>query len=73
MINQVLLVVYVPVIVALSIKLRQGTFSGFVVSDLNVMRPAVIEIAFTAARFSAASFLGGGGRGLAPHYDTSPG
>ena len=64
MINQILLVVYVAVIVILSIKLRQGTFSGFVVSDRNVMSPAVIGIAFTAAYFSAASFLGGGGYGL---------
>ncbi|HNT72123.1 MAG: sodium:solute symporter family protein [Methanothrix sp.] len=64
MINQVLLVVYVAVIVALSIRLRQGTFSGFVISDRNVMYPAVIGIAFTAAYFSAASFLGGGGYGL---------
>jgi sodium/pantothenate symporter len=64
MLNQILLVAYVAVIVILSIKLRQGTFSGFVISDRNIMYPAVIGIAFTAAYFSAASFLGGGGYGL---------
>jgi len=64
MLNQILLVAYVAVIVILSIRLRQGTFAGFVISDRNVMYPAVIGIAFTAAYFSAASFLGGGGYGL---------
>ncbi len=64
MLNQILLVAYVAVIVILSIRLRQGTFAGFVVSDRNVMYPAVIGIAFTAACFSAASFLGGGRYGL---------
>ncbi|MGV8175354.1 MAG: sodium:solute symporter family protein [Methanothrix sp.] len=65
MINELLLVAYVALIVLLSFKLRQGTFSGFVVSDRNIAYPAVIGIAFTAAYFSAASFLGGGGYGLA--------
>ncbi|WP_445475655.1 sodium:solute symporter family protein [Methanococcoides methylutens] len=64
MINQVLLVLYILGILLLSLKLRQGTFSGFVVSDRNVMHPAVIGIAYMAAYFSAASFLGGGGYGL---------
>jgi sodium/pantothenate symporter len=64
MINQLLLVFYVAVIVLLSWKLRQGTFSGFVLSDRSIAYPAVIGIAFTAAYFSAASFLGGGGYGL---------
>ena len=64
MINQILLVAYVAVIVLLSWKLRQGTFSGFVLSDRNIAFPAVIGIAYTAAYFSAASFLGGGGYGL---------
>lgn len=64
MINEVLLVAYVAMIVLLSLKLRQGTFSGFVLSDRNIAFPAVIGIAFTAAYFSAASFLGGGGYGL---------
>ncbi len=64
MINQLLLIAYVAVIVILSLKLRQGTFSGFVLSDRNIAYPAVIGIAFTAAYFSAASFLGGGGYGL---------
>jgi sodium/pantothenate symporter len=64
MINELLLVAYVAFIVLLSYKLRQGTFSGFVLSDRNVAYPAVIGIAFTAAYFSAASFLGGGGYGL---------
>ncbi|KGK98631.1 sodium:solute symporter [Methanococcoides methylutens] len=64
MINLVLLVVYILGILLLSLKLRQGTFSGFVVSDRNVMHPAVIGIAYMAAYFSAASFLGGGGYGL---------
>ena len=65
MINELLLVAYVALIVILSFKLRQGTFSGFVISDRNIAYPAVIGIAFTAAYFSAASFLGGGGYGLA--------
>ncbi len=65
MINELLVVAYVALIVLLSFKLRQGTFSGFVVSDRNIAYPAVIGIAFTAAYFSAASFLGGGGYGLA--------
>jgi sodium/pantothenate symporter len=64
MINELLLVAYVALIVFLSFKLRQGTFSGFVLSDRNIAYPAVIGIAFTAAYFSAASFLGGGGYGL---------
>ncbi len=64
MISQILLVAYVAAIVLLSIKLRQGTFSGFVLSDRNIAYPAVIGIAYTAAYFSAASFLGGGGYGL---------
>ena len=64
MTNQLLLVAYVAVIVILSWKLRQGTFSGFVLSDRNIAFPAVIGIAYTAAYFSAASFLGGGGYGL---------
>ncbi|MBN1324388.1 MAG: sodium:solute symporter family protein [Methanotrichaceae archaeon] len=64
MINQVLLVAYVLAIIVLSLRLRQGTLSGFVISDRNIMYPAVIGIAFTAAYFSAASFLGGGGYGL---------
>lgn len=64
MINELLLVAYVALIILLSFKLRQGTFSGFVLSDRNVAYPAVIGIAFTAAYFSAASFLGGGGYGL---------
>jgi len=64
MINQLLLVAYVAIIVLLSWKLRQGTFSGFVLSDRNIAYPIVIGIAFTAAYFSAASFLGGGGYGL---------
>ena len=64
MINELLLVAYVALIVLLSFKLRQGTFSGFVISDRNIAYPAVIGIAFTAAYFSAASFLGGGGYGL---------
>lgn len=64
MLNQILLIVYVALIVILSIKLRQGTFSGFVLSDRNIAFPAVIGIAYTAAYFSAASFLGGGGYGL---------
>ncbi len=33
MINQVLLVIYVIGIISLSLKLKQGTFSGFVISD----------------------------------------
>ena len=57
MINELLLVAYVALIVILSFKLRQGTFSGFVISDRNIAYPAVIGIAFTAAYFSAASFL----------------
>jgi sodium/pantothenate symporter len=64
MINQVLLVIYVIGIISLSLKLKQGTFSGFVISDRQVMYPAVIGIAYMAAYFSAASFLGGGGFGL---------
>lgn len=64
MINELLLVAYVTIIILLSFKLRQGTFSGFVLSDRNIAYPAVIGIAFTAAYFSAASFLGGGGYGL---------
>ncbi|NYT02190.1 MAG: sodium:solute symporter family protein [Methanosarcinales archaeon] len=64
MLNQLLLVAYVAVIVILSIKLRQGTFTGFVLSDRNIAFPFVIGIAYTAAYFSAASFLGGGGYGL---------
>jgi sodium/pantothenate symporter len=64
MINQILLVIYVIAIILLSLKLKQGTFSGFVVSDRQVMYPAVIGIAYMAAYFSAASFLGGGGFGL---------
>jgi sodium/pantothenate symporter len=64
MINQILLGIYLAIIIILSIKLKQGTFSGFVISDRNVAHPAVIGIAFTAAYFSAASFLGGGGYGL---------
>lgn len=64
MINEVLLVAYVALIIVFSFKLRQGTFSGFVLSDRNIAHPAVIGIAFTAAYFSAASFLGGGGYGL---------
>lgn len=64
MLNQLLLVAYVALIVILSIKLRQGTLTGFVLSDRNIAYPAVIGIAYTAAYFSAASFLGGGGYGL---------
>jgi sodium/pantothenate symporter len=64
MINELLLVAYVALIVLLSFRLRQGTLSGFVLSDRNIAHPAVIGIAFTAAYFSAASFLGGGGYGL---------
>jgi sodium/pantothenate symporter len=64
MINHILLVLYVIGILLLSIKLKQGTFSGFVVSDRNITHPAVIGIAYMAAYFSAASFLGGGGYGL---------
>lgn len=64
MINQVLLVLYVIGILLLSLKLKQGTFSGFVISDRNITHPAVIGIAYMAAYFSAASFLGGGGYGL---------
>ncbi|WMW25307.1 sodium:solute symporter family protein [Methanolobus sediminis] len=64
MINQILLVLYVIGILLLSIKLKQGTFSGFVISDRNITHPAVIGIAYMAAYFSAASFLGGGGYGL---------
>jgi sodium/pantothenate symporter len=64
MINEVLLVAYMALIIVFSFKLRQGTFSGFVLSDRNIAHPAVIGIAFTAAYFSAASFLGGGGYGL---------
>ncbi|HWQ20066.1 MAG TPA: sodium:solute symporter family protein [Methanotrichaceae archaeon] len=64
MINEILLVIYVAFIAILSIKLKQKTFSGFVLSDRNIVHPAVIGIAFTAAYFSAASFLGGGGYGL---------
>jgi len=64
MLNQLLLVAYVAIIVILSIKLRQGTFTGFVLSDRNIAYPFVIGIAYTAAYFSAASFLGGGGYGL---------
>jgi sodium/pantothenate symporter len=64
MINELLLVAYVAFIVLFSFKMRQGTFSGFVLSDRNIAHPAVIGIAFTAAYFSAASFLGGGGYGL---------
>ena len=65
MINELLLVAYVALIVLLFLKLRQGTFSGFAISDRNIAYPAVIGIAYTAAYFSAASFLGGGGYGLA--------
>ncbi|MCC7576242.1 MAG: sodium:solute symporter family protein [Methanomethylovorans sp.] len=64
MINQILLVIYVIGIISLSLKLKQGTLSGFVISDRQVMYPAVIGIAYMAAYFSAASFLGGGGYGL---------
>ncbi|HSD57275.1 MAG TPA: sodium:solute symporter family protein, partial [Methanotrichaceae archaeon] len=64
MLNQILLIAYVAIIVLLSIKLRQGTLSGFVLSDRNIAFPVVIGIAYTAAYFSAASFLGGGGYGL---------
>lgn len=64
MLNHILLVLYVIGILLLSLKLKQGTFSGFVVSDRNVTHPAVIGIAYMAAYFSAASFLGGGGFGL---------
>jgi sodium/pantothenate symporter len=42
MINELLLVAYVALIVILSFKLRQGTFSGFVISDRNIAYPAVI-------------------------------
>jgi sodium/pantothenate symporter len=56
--NQIILVFYVAAILALSLKLRQKTFSGFIISDRNVAHSAVIGIAFTAAYFSAASFLG---------------
>ena len=65
MINQLLLLAYILAIILLSLKLRQGTFSGFVLSNRNIAYPAVIGIAYTAAYFSAASFLGGGGYGLA--------
>jgi len=64
MINQILLVLYVIGILFLSLKLKQGTFSGFVISDRNITHPGVIGIAYMAAYFSAASFLGGGGYGL---------
>ncbi|ABK15056.1 MAG: sodium:solute symporter family protein [Methanothrix sp.] len=64
MINQILLLVYVTVILLLSWRFRQGTFSGFALSDRNIATPAIIGIAYTAAYFSAASFLGGGGYGL---------
>jgi sodium/pantothenate symporter len=64
MINQILLIAYMAAIVLLAYRLRQGTFSGFVISDRNLVYPAVIGIAYTAAYFSAASFLGGGGYGL---------
>lgn len=64
MINQILLLAYVTIILLLSWRLRQGTFSGFVLSDRNIAAPAIIGIAYTAAYFSAASFLGGGGYGL---------
>lgn len=64
MLNHILLVLYVLGILLLSLKLKQGTFSGFAVSDRNVVHPAVIGIAYMAAYFSAASFLGGGGYGL---------
>ena len=64
MLNHILLVLYVIGILLLSIKLKQGTFSGFVISDRNITHPAVIGIAYMAAYFSAASFLGGGGYGL---------
>ncbi|MDQ1313230.1 sodium:solute symporter family protein [Methanothrix sp.] len=65
MINQLLLLAYVLAIILLTLRLRQGTFSGFVLSNRNIAYPAVIGIAYTAAYFSAASFLGGGGYGLA--------
>ncbi|WMW23119.1 sodium:solute symporter family protein [Methanolobus mangrovi] len=64
MLNQLLLALYVIGILLLSLKLKQGTFSGFVISDRNITHPAVIGIAYMAAYFSAASFLGGGGYGL---------
>jgi len=64
MINEILLILYIALILILSLKLRQGTFSGFVISDRQIMYPAVIGIAYMAAYFSAASFLGGGGYGL---------
>lgn len=64
MINQILLLAYVTAILLLAWRLRQGTFSGFVLSDRNIAKPAIIGIAYTAAYFSAASFLGGGGYGL---------
>nr|WP_321498105.1 sodium:solute symporter family protein [uncultured Methanolobus sp.] len=64
MLNHILLVLYVIGILLLSLKLKQGTFSGFVISDRNITHPAVIGIAYMAAYFSAASFLGGGGYGL---------
>jgi len=64
MYNHLLVAGYVALVVVLSIKFRQGTLSGFVISNRNIMYPAVIGIAFTAAYFSAASFLGGGGYGL---------
>jgi sodium/pantothenate symporter len=43
MINQILLVAYVAIILLLSWRLRQGTFSGFVLSDRNIAAPAKSE------------------------------
>jgi len=62
MINQILLIAYLAAIVLSAYRLRP--FPGFVISDRNLVYPAVIGIAYTAAYFSAASFLGGGGYGL---------
>lgn len=64
MINHILLILYVASILLLSYKVRKGTLSGFILSNRDMHHPAIIGIAYTAAYFSAASFLGGGGYGL---------
>ena len=41
MINEILLVAYVALIVLLSLKLRQGTFSGFAISAFALVHRGV--------------------------------
>lgn len=57
MLNQMLLVAYVAVIVLLSLKLRQGMLSGFVLSDRNIAFPAAIGICLHRSLLQCRFFL----------------